>query len=388
MRRVSEWAGAAVACACGRTHTCTIGEIRIGRGVLAGVAGAVHRLAGGGGALVIADPRTRAACGARVETSLRLAGVPCTVCVPVGDPLVPDEAAVAAVRAAVRSDHAVLVAVGAGTITDLTRFLAAETGRPFVAVATAASMDGYASSVAPLIVGGRKVTFPAVPPAAVFADTAVLAAAPAPLLAAGFGDILGKETALADWRLAHAATGEYWCPFLDGLIREAVGRCRVVAADVPQRAETAAEAVAEALVLSGVAISLAGSSRPASGAEHHLSHYWEMDALAAGRPHALHGQQVGVATPYVAACYQALGLAGTRGIAVPTPAALRETLRQAGCETAPQRIGISPALLVESLSRAYTVRERYTVFTYARQRGRLDDLARQAAKEEWEADNG
>ena len=130
-----------------------------------------------------------------------------------------------------------------------------------------------------------------------------------------------------------------------------------------------------------MAISLAGNSRPASGAEHHLSHYWEMDALARGRPHALHGQQVGVATPYVAACYHALGLAGTRGIEMPSSAALRQTLRQAGCETEPQRIGITAALLAESLSQAYTVRDRYTVFTYARQRGRLEELARRVAEE-------
>ena len=381
MRGVSEWAGAEVACACGRTHACTIGEIRVGPGVLAGVAEAVRCRVRGGGALVVADTRTRAACGDRVERALRLAGVPFAVCVVAGEPVVPNEAAVAAVRATVRSDHTVLVAVGAGTITDLTRYTASLTGLPFVAVATAASMDGYASSVSPLIVGGRKVTHPAVQPAAVFADTEVMAAAPPPLLAAGFGDILGKETALADWRLAHAETGEYWCPFLDGLIRGVLGRCRDVAGAVPQRGEAAVAAVAEALVLSGVAISLAGNSRPASGAEHHLSHYWEMDALARGRPHALHGQQVGVAAPYVAACYHALGLSGTRGIEVPSPGALRQTLRQAGCETEPRRIGITPALLVESLARAYTVRDRYTVFTYARQRGLLEDLARRVAEE-------
>ncbi len=377
-----------MACACGRTHACTIGQIRIGRGVLTEVAEAVRCRAAGRPVLVVADTRTRAACGCRVEAALRLAGVPFTTCILTAEPVVPDEPAVAAVRSAVCADHALLLAVGSGTINDLTRYAAAQTGRPFVAVATAASMDGYASSVAPLIVGGRKITFPAVQPAALFADTEVLAAAPAPLLAAGFGDILGKETALADWRLAHAETGEYWCPFLDGLVREALGRCRDAAADVARRGDAAAEVVAEALVLSGVAISLADSSRPASGAEHHVSHYWEMDALANGRPHALHGQQVGVATPCIAAFYQALEIGRTHGITVPPPGELRALLRLAGCETTPQRIGISEALLVEALERAYTVRDRYTVFTYAQQQGRLEELARRVANEAGEGNDG
>ncbi len=188
------------------------------------------------------------------------------------------------------------VAVGSGTITDIVRFACHRTGRGFVSLATAPSVDAYSSIVAPLVVDGGKRTVPAAAPVAVFADTEVLARAPRPMIAAGFGDMLCKFTAVADWRLGSLLWGE---PFDEAIARRSVAAARSCADAAPAIGAASPEGVValmRALVESGLCMAEAGHSRPASGAEHQYSHFWELRLLREGRPPVLHGLKVAIGT--------------------------------------------------------------------------------------------
>ena len=160
-----------------------------------------------------ADSNTLAAAGAVTVDALDQAGlsVSKTIFVTQEDTLVPDELALSKLFMEVPVAAEVLIAVGAGTITDLVRFAAYKMGKPFVSIPTAPSMDGYASAVSPLIVGGFKRTFSACPPLAIYADLDVLCKAPMAMIAAGFGDLVGKYTARADWEISRTINDEYFC---------------------------------------------------------------------------------------------------------------------------------------------------------------------------------
>lgn len=187
----------------------------------------------------------------------------------------------------------VLLAVGSGTIHDTTRFIAHKRGLPFVSVPTAASVDGFVSTVAAMTWNGCKKTFPAVAPLLVVADSDIFSRAPHRLNASGFSDLLGKYTALADWKIAHAVTGEYICDRVCQLEYDAL---KVVCERLDAIREGGREACEElmyALLLSGLAMQMVGNSRPASGAEHHMSHLWEMEVIN-GHVDYYHGEKVSV----------------------------------------------------------------------------------------------
>ena len=126
------------------------------------------------------------------------------------------------------------------------------------------------------------------------------------LKAAGLADIIGKYTALADWRVSHLLTGEYYCEQLARLVEDAVSQVCSLTQRLAENDSEASEKLMEALVLSGIAMQLCGNSRPASGAEHHLSHFWEVMFLQAGRPPVYHGVKVGIATVIIADLYKKL----------------------------------------------------------------------------------
>ena len=144
-------------------------------------------------------------------------------------------------------------------------------------------MDGFVSIGAALMLHHVKTTLDAHGPVAVVGDTDILSAAPMHLIAAGLGDTLGKYTCLLDWKLANLINGEYYCKEVVGMVETALKTVRAQSAKVQSRDPEAVKAVTEALVLTGIAMSFVGNSRPASGCEHHLAHYWEMKALMEGR---------------------------------------------------------------------------------------------------------
>jgi glycerol-1-phosphate dehydrogenase [NAD(P)+] len=193
----------------------------------------------------------------------------------------------------------VLIAVGSGSLHDITRYAAFDTKIPFISYPTAASVDGFVSGVAAMTWYGQKLTFESAPPIAVFAVPDVFCTAPTRLTASGVGDVIGKYTSLFDWRVGEILTGEYRCPGICGLEYEAIDAVRdAIRARSPETEREYTVKVMEALLLSGLAMQLTGNSRPASGAEHHMSHLWEM-CLINEESDALHGEKVGVGLLYV-----------------------------------------------------------------------------------------
>ena len=193
------------------------------------------------------------------------------------------------------------VACGSGSISDITRYAAAKAGIPFVSYPTAASFDGFVSSVAAMTIDGRKATLPSKAPVALFADPAVFSSAPLRLTLSGVGDILGKYISLFDWRAAQCLMDEVLDDKLTDLINRAIDKVLALDPDDPGFAE----AVMEGLVMTGMTIQYHGSSRPASGAEHHLSHLWEMHCMSEPTD-ALHGEKVGVSTLIVLERYKSV----------------------------------------------------------------------------------
>ena len=219
-----------------------------------------------------------------------------------------NEIAVSMLREKLQPGISYLVAVGSGTIHDTTRYCANELGIPFVSCPTAASVDGFCSTVSAMTWKGYKKTMPGVAPLFVLADTDIIKEAPLYLALSGAGDIFGKYTALADWKIAHALTGEYFCPVIEKMTRQAVEAVYSCCRGLKTGDASAFEQLTYALILSGLAMQLMGNSRPASGCEHHISHLIEMGPAAfAFSSDALHGEKVGVGTILASRVYHQLG---------------------------------------------------------------------------------
>lgn len=376
-RPISQWAGMEYSCACGKSHKVDIQAIRVGSGVIQELPGILRDL-GASHIFLVADNYTYEAAGRQVEQLLDQAGLSYHKRVfQTETPLVPNEYALGSVLAAMTSQDDMLLAVGSGTLNDVTKYVSARTGVPYVIAATAPSMDGYASTVAPTILDGFKTTLPAVYPAAIVADVDILKDAPMPMLTAGFGDIIGKFTSLADWRLSHQLNGEYYCPEVAGVIEAAVETCAANAQALAQREPQAIQAVTEALILSGLAMGMVGVSRPASGAEHQMAHYWEMDALRRGEEHPLHGNAVGVGTVLAASLYEMAVEYLPQGFAAPDKGQILACLQAAGSCADPKELGIRRELCLESLLHAMELRDRFTVQKLLEQKGQLISCAQE-----------
>lgn len=216
-----------------------------------------------------------------------------------------DEFALQAIRKQLNVKVSVLIAFGSGTIHDLTRYTAHKLNIPFISVPTAASVDGFASTVAAMTFKGFKVTVPAQAPLAIFADTSIISQAPSHLTAAGVADLLAKFTALLDWKVSHLLTGEYLCDKIVEITEEALQMMLNALDEIAMQKEEAFKPLMHGLILSGLGMQMIGNSRPASGAEHHLSHLWEMHIINE-EVEALHGEKVGIGLVYVCEAYRSL----------------------------------------------------------------------------------
>lgn len=223
------------------------------------------------------------------------------------DHLHANEISTAEVLRQLQGDVQVLIAVGGGTIHDIVRYCAKDRNLPFVAVPTAASCDGFCSTVAAMTWEGYKNTMNCVAPELVVADLSVIKEAPLYLTNSGVGDIIGKYTALADWRIAHAVTGEKVCERIYAIMKDATDCVWKNALGALHGDLTAYEAVTYGLLMSGLAMQMMGSSRPASGGEHHISHLIETEPEGLhAHSDALHGEKVGVGTVLASAEYHRL----------------------------------------------------------------------------------
>ena len=293
-----ELLGSSFDCECGRRHHVPTRVVDAEPGAIDRVPPVLGALVEAKSALVVADRRTWAAAGERVSAAL--GSLIATDHVLLGDgadgQLHASVAAVDRLEAATGDAFDVYVAVGSGTVNDITKELAHRRRRPYVVVATAASMNGYTSSIVALIDRGLKTTRPATPPLAVVADPQVLAAAPLELTLAGLGDLVSKPYCGCDWWISSLVTGESFCPQPQRILSAAFESSLAALPRLARRDPEAVALLAKLLVVSGMTMTIAGSSSPASGGEHLLSHYWDMMRSRDGRPLGLHGAQVGVAS--------------------------------------------------------------------------------------------
>ena len=204
-----------------------------------------------------------------------------------------NEVAVQKVYECLVAESDVLIALGAGTIHDITRYVAYNKDIPFISVPTAASVDGFVSTVAAMTWKGDKKTFTAVSPIYVVADTDIFKEAPYRLTASGVSDLIGKYTALVDWKISSIVIGEYICNKVCNMEIDAVNKLCECVDDLVLGKLEAYEQLMYALILSGLAMQIIGNSRPASGAEHHMSHLWEMEVINKHLD-AYHGEKVSV----------------------------------------------------------------------------------------------
>jgi len=240
-----------------------------------------------------------------------------------------------------------LIGVGGGRVIDTAKIVSYNLDIPFISVPTAASHDGIASSRASVPTVEGHASLDAQPPIAIVADTGIIASAPHRFLASGCADIISNYTAILDWELAHRVKGE---PISEYAIALSKMTAEILVKNshlIKPHQEPSARFVTNALVSSGVAMSIAGSSRPASGGEHKFSH--ALDKLAPGK--ALHGESCGIGT--IISMYLHGG--DWKGI--------RASLKSIGAPVTPAEVGIDDAIAVEALLMAKTIRpERFTIF--------------------------
>ncbi len=255
---------------------------------------------------LVADPNTYQVLGQRVEAALRANGIDSKTILITGDEIITDEHYIVQALVETKGEDRAFIAVGSGTVTDITRFISHRSREIFISLPTAPSVDGFTSIVAPMVVGKYKMPVPAQPPVAVFADLPTLCAAPRRMIAAGLGDLLGKYTSLADWRLGALLYQEPYSAEIDQYIRESVDATVAEIDSVGSASCDGITRLMDGLVGSGFGMLAFGDSRPASGSEHHIAHYWEMKGIMEGRPANLHGAEVGVATVLSARRYAKL----------------------------------------------------------------------------------
>lgn len=278
-------------CACGHKHQTSLQEVAIGSGITKDVGEILIRNGFDKNLLLVADQNTLKASDGILEA---LNGF--NVKFKIYDNL--REATVEQVKVIneLLIDCDGVISVGTGSLNDICRKACSELNKPLCIFATAPSMDGFASYCAPLTNGNFKITYGAKSPEVVIADTKILANAPAYLKSAGFGDMVGKYVGLIDWQVSALITGEYYCEKIANLTRQATDKIMSLADKIMLCDEESATAVLEALLLTGIGMSFVQNSRPASGTEHILSHFWECKKLLDGKLSDFHGKKVGVAT--------------------------------------------------------------------------------------------
>ena len=379
-----ELAGISFKCICGKDHSVDIKKIIIEKGAINKVPEVAAPFRNGK-LFLVADNNTYGVAGQAVEDMLKdekfnvysfVFNTP--------HELVPDASTLGRLLIEYELGTSLIVAVGSGVINDMCRYLAYKLEIPFIIVGTAPSMDGYASVVTPTIVDGIKATLGGVYPYAIIGDIDILKNAPMRMLYAGFGDILGKVNALADWNLARILHGEEYCDICAGLVKNALKKCIDNIDGIKNREENAIKYLMEALVIAGVSMGMFGNSRPASGAEHHFAHYWDEDAIARGVEHPLHGNSVGVGTVVAAEQYKIIKDKVPEGVEIPDPEEVTNLLKRLGAWHSPADLGISKELFKRSIIHSKDSRPKFTSSHYAGELGMLEEIAEILTKKFYE----
>lgn len=275
-------------CSCGRSHNCPIDHLIIEEGAIRKLP---ELIAGYSSILLVADTNTYEVCGAAVEELIR-DKIEDTLIYERSGVLVPNEEAIEEMKAKVSEKTDLIIGVGSGVINDLCKHVSFISKLPYYIVATAPSMDGYASKGSALILDGMKVTLNADVPKAIIADVDVIKNAPFDMIQAGYGDIIGKFSCLNDWKLSHVVNDEYICDYVYNATLDTTRETVSLAEKLMQRDPVAVSALMNALVTVGILMAYVGNSRPASGSEHHMSHYFEIVGILNKEEYFPHGIDV------------------------------------------------------------------------------------------------
>jgi glycerol-1-phosphate dehydrogenase [NAD(P)+] len=254
--------------------------------------------------VLVSDQNQYAALGAKVEKALLEAGFALDNIILTGDQVEANEKYIVQTLLPSREIEQLYIAVGSGTVTDIVRFVSYRAKSYFISLPTAPSVDGFASNGSSMTILNYKQTINSRPPLAIFADLETLIHAPEALIGSGFGDMFGKFTALADWKLAHLVNGDPYDQQIADRSRKARDHVVLQSKSLSTDRENSIKAVMEALIEEGLCMLDFGNSRPASGSEHQFSHYWEMMLHRQGRPAVFHGSKVGLASIWISKYYQ------------------------------------------------------------------------------------
>lgn len=318
-------------------------EVIVGDDVLRRVGETCTRLGFAGSALVVTGPKVQAIAAVPVTESLNSSGYKVQQALVKGSSLSQSREIE---REIAKFKPSVVVAVGGGKDIDIAKLSSANKGVQFLSIPTAASHDGIASPLVSMKGYSKPYSFMAQAPIAIMADVGVIARSPFRLLASGCGDVVGKYTAVRDWRLAHRIKNEYYGDYAADLALMSARLVMRNANIVRTTSETGIRTVVEALISCGVAMSIAGSSRPCSGAEHLFSHALGM---VAPQP-ALHGEQVGVGTIMCAYLHGA------------NWQLIKDVLHKIGAPTNARGLGIDNKYVVKAMTIAHKIRpDRYTI---------------------------
>lgn len=279
-------------CDCGRKHNTAVRDVRIGSGLVHSVGEILKNNNFPKKLLLVADRNTLKAAEGIAE-SLKDFEVEYHI---YDNIRVAEMKHVAELEALVKGRDIGILSVGTGSVNDPCRLAAARQDKLLCIFATAPSMDGFASYGAPIVDNGFKFSYDAKSPEVIIGDTKILANAPAELKSAGFGDMIAKYIGLIDWQISALITGEYYCNHIAKLTREAVDELMGMADKVTVNDEETAGKIFEALLKTGIGMSFAQNSRPASGCEHVICHLMECIELRDGIIPNYHGDDVGVAT--------------------------------------------------------------------------------------------
>ena len=292
-------------CSCGKEHKIKVPKIIVKSGAIYDLP-VILKEYGAQKAQIIADLNTYGVAGKKVCDVLDSENFNYSCYVFQDNCLEPDEKAVGSAIMHFDKSCDIVVAVGSGVINDISKILANVTGLKYIIVGTAPSMDGYASATSSMSMDGLKVSLPSKCADAIIGDVDILKNAPLKMLQAGLGDMLAKYISIAEWKIANEITNEYYCEEIASLIRGALKECVDNAKGLLNRDEKAVKAVFNGLVIGGIAMALAGVSRPASGIEHYFSHVWDMRGLEFGAKVDLHGTQCAIGTYIASGLYEKL----------------------------------------------------------------------------------
>ena len=291
-------------CTCGKKHSFSA-DVVVGKGVVKQLPQYIRKFQANK-PFVLSDVNTYAAAGERVCRILEEDGISYRSYSFPNPALEPDEHSVGSAMMHFDASCDIIVGVGSGVVNDIAKILSNISGKPYIIVGTAPSMDGYASASSSMTRDGLKISLPSRSADVIIGDTDILCQAPLHMMKAGLGDMIAKYVSICEWRISHLITGEYYCEDIAQLIRSALKRCTDNAAGLLQRDEAAVQAVFEGLVIGGVAMNYAGLSRPASGVEHYISHVLDMRGAEFGIPVDLHGIQCAVGTVIAVSLYEKL----------------------------------------------------------------------------------